>query len=133
MAGNLLNAHRTRALRIIVADDDHDSVLALTMVLRDEGHEVRGVHDGEQVLRALKDFAADALLLDIGMPGFSGWQIARKVREHYGARRGPLLIGISGQYKHGADRVLAELIGFDHYLTKPYEPSDLLRLLAPLR
>ena len=45
----------------------------------------------------------------------------------------PLLIGISGEYKQGADKVLAQILGFHHYLVKPYAPADLLALLAPLR
>jgi DNA-binding response OmpR family regulator len=122
-----------RALRIIVADDDHDTVLTLMMVLKHEGHEVRGVYNGPQVLSALADFEADAILLDIAMPELSGWEVARRIRERYGSKRGPLLIGISGQYKQAVDKILSDIIGFDHYLTKPYEPSDVLRFIAPLR
>ena len=123
-----------RSLRIVVADDDRDAVLTLMMVLRHEGHEVVGVHNGQQVLSTLKKFDADALLLDIAMPGLSGWEVAAKVRERYGPPpQGPLLIGISGKYKQGSDKILSEVVGFDHHLVKPYQPSDLLRLLAPLR
>lgn len=122
-----------RPLRIIVADDDRDTVLTLMIVLRHEGHEVLGVHDGLQVLSALDRFEAQAIVLDISMPGLSGWEIARTIRERYGAKRGPLLIGVSGKYKESADKLASQAAGFDHYLVKPYEPSDVLRLLAPLR
>ena len=123
-----------RRLRVVVADDDRDAVLTLMMVLRHEGHEVIGVHSGQQVLSTLRKFDADSLLLDIAMPGLSGWEVAGKVRARYGPPpQGPLLIGISGKYKQGSDKVLSELVGFDHYLVKPYEPSDVLKLLAPLR
>lgn len=122
-----------RPLRIVVADDDRDAVLTLMIVLRHEGHEVLGVHSGPQVLSALDRFQADAIVLDISMPGISGWEIARNVKERYGAKRGPLLIGISGKYKETADRLASQAAGFDHYLVKPCEPSDVLRLLAPLR
>ena len=119
-----------RALRILVADDDRDSVLTLTMLLREEGHEVRGVYSGRQVMGQVLDFDPDVVLLDIAMPELSGWEVARTIRARRGADR-PLLIGISGEYKQGADKVLAQILGFNHYLLKPYAPSDLLALLAP--
>ena len=121
-----------RALRVLVADDDRDSVLTLTMLLRDEGHEVRGVYSGRQVMDHVLDFDPDVVLLDIAMPELSGWEVARTIRARRGAER-PLLIGISGEYKQGADRVLAQILGFNHYLLKPYAPADLLGLLAPSR
>jgi len=122
-----------RSLRIIIADDDRDTVLTLMMVLRHEGDDVRGVHDGKQALSALRDFEADAVFLDISMPDLSGWEVARLIKQQYGANRGPLLIGISGKYKQNSDKLVASIVGFDHYLLKPYEASDVLRLLASLR
>jgi DNA-binding response OmpR family regulator len=121
-----------RALRIVVADDDRDATLTLMMLLREEGHEVRAVHSGRQVMAAVLDFAPDAVLLDIAMPGLSGWEVARTIKERRG-KFSPMLIGISGEYKQGVDKILSELIGFDHYLLKPYDPNVLLALLAPLR
>jgi len=121
-----------RALRIVIADDDRDSVLTLVMLLREEGHDVRGVYSGRQVMGQVIDFDPDVVLLDIAMPELSGWEVARTIRAQRGAER-PLLIGISGEYKQGADRVLAQILGFHHYLVKPYAPADLLALLDPLR
>ena len=120
-----------RALRIIVVDDDRDMVLSLMMLLREEGHEVRGLHAGKQVLRAVNEFNPDAVLLDIALPELSGWEVARAIRARLGRR--PILIGISGEYKHSVDKILSEVVGFDHYLVKPYDPSALLALLEPLR
>jgi DNA-binding response OmpR family regulator len=120
-----------RPLRLVVADDDLDTVLTLMMVLRDEGHEVRGVHAPAQVLNVINQFDPDAVFLDIGMPGLSGWELARRIRERL-ARR-PMLIGISGQYRDGADRILAQIVGFDHYVLKPYDTPALLELLEPLK
>ena len=91
-----------RALRILIADDDRDTVLTLMMVLRDEGHEVRGVHSGNQVLDAIRDFDPDAVVLDIHLPGKSGWELASTIQGRRSPRR-PLLIGISGKYRQGAD------------------------------
>jgi DNA-binding response OmpR family regulator len=125
-------AKAPRPLRIIVADDDRDAVLTLAMVLRDEGHDVRGLYRAEDVLRAIKDFEADAVFLDIAMPGMNGYEAARKINEQYGDRR-PLLVAITGVYKQSVDRILSQMVGFDHHLVKPYLPSDIFKLLAPLK
>jgi DNA-binding response OmpR family regulator len=117
-------------LRILVADDERDTVLTLMMVLRDEGHDVRGVYKGSDVLIAVNAFDPDAVLLDINMPGLSGYEVARLIRSKYGDSR-PLLIAIS-VHKQGADRVLAEIVGFNHHIAKPYDTGSLLALLAPL-
>jgi DNA-binding response OmpR family regulator len=120
-----------RALRILVADDDRDAVLTLMMVLRDEGHDVRGVYRGSDVLIAVNAFDPDAVLVDIKMPGLSGYEVARLIRSKHGDSR-PLLIAISGVYTQGSDRALAEIVGFNHHVAKPYDIGALLALLAPL-
>ena len=120
-----------RSLRVLIADDDRDSVLTLMMLLRHEGHEVRGVYTGNQAIASIRGFEPDAVLLDIALPELSGWEVARAIRNRQG--RQPLLIGISGEYKNGSDRILSEILGFDHYLVKPYAPADLLALLEPLK
>ena len=121
-----------RSLRIIVADDDRDSVLTLMMVLRHEGHEVQGVYKGGDVLKALQEFEPDAAFVDVYMPDISGYEVARAIRSTRAGEK-MLLVAISGVYRSGAHAVLGTRAGFDHYLTKPYQPSDVLRILAPLR
>ena len=121
-----------RPLRILVADDDRDSVLTLMMVLRHGGHEARGVYKGADVVKAIEDFQPDAAFIDISMPDLSGYEVARRIREQRGGDK-ILLIAISGIYRKHLDVLLGTIAGFDHYLTKPYQPSDLLRLIAPLR
>ena len=113
---------------MLVADDDRDTVLSLIMLLREEGHEVRGVHAGRQVMGAILDFDPDVVLLDIALPDISGWEVARFIRERRGRER-PKIIGITGEYRLGSDRILSQILGFDHYLLKPYDPSVLLALL----
>lgn len=120
-----------RPLRIVVVDDDPDSVLTLSMLLRDEGHDIREVYSGRHVMGSVIDFDPDVVVLDIGLPGLTGWEVAREIRRRCGNNR-PTLIGISGEYREGADRVLSQILGFDHYLVKPYAPADLLKLLAQL-
>jgi DNA-binding response OmpR family regulator len=107
-----------KELRILIADDDRDAVLTLMTLLRDEGHDVRGVYKGRQALDAVASFDPDVVLLDIAMPELSGWEVARTIKERY--RKHPLIVGISGEYKSRSDSILSEIIGFDHYLTKPY-------------
>ena len=116
-------------LRVLVADDEHDTVLTLMELLREEGHETRGVYQGTDVMAAMDAFDPDAVLLDISMPGMSGWEVARAIRAEYGEKR-PLLIAISGVYKLAADQILGKLAGFNHYIAKPYDPSVLLALLG---
>ena len=122
-------AKAPRPLRIIVVDDDPDSVLTLSMLLRDEGHEIREIYSGRLVMGTVIDFDPDVVVLDIGLPGLSGWEVAREIRRRCGNDR-PILIGVSGEYREGADRVLSQILGFDHYLVKPYAPADLLKLLS---
>jgi DNA-binding response OmpR family regulator len=120
-----------RSLRIIVADDEKDTVTTLKAILDDEGHDVVGVHSGSQVLGALREFRPDVLILDIAMPDISGFVLARRIRAEFGAVH-PMLIAISGLYNKGPDKVLAQAVGFDHHLAKPCHPAELLALLAPL-
>jgi CheY-like chemotaxis protein len=117
-------------LRILVADDDTDAVHSLTALLRREGYQVRGVHRGAEVLQAIFHFAPDVVLLDIGMPQMTGYEVARALRERYGSAR-PALIAVTGRAGE-ADRQQARAAGFEHHVAKPYDPAALLRLIAEL-
>jgi CheY-like chemotaxis protein len=108
-------ARARRRLRILIADDERDQVATLAAILNDEGHDVREVYRGTEVLR---------------MTGMTGYDVAREVREHYDKTR-PLLIAVTG-WKKPSDRILARLAGFDHHLAKPFESQQLLELLEPL-
>ena len=124
-AGTPLQA---RALRVLLADDDRDATLSLATLLRLEGYEVRHVYDGGTTLDAAREFEPDVILLDIGMPKVSGYDVARALRERYG-KQGPVLIALTG-WKQASDRILAMLAGFDHHVAKPYEPAALLALIG---
>jgi DNA-binding response OmpR family regulator len=124
------HAPAKKQLRVLIADDDRDMVATLAAILNDEGHQVREVYRGTEVMRLLEEFDPDVALIDIGMPGMSGYDVAREVRHRYGKLR-PLLIAITGWQKP-SDRILAKLVGFDHHLAKPFEAKELLDLLEPL-
>jgi DNA-binding response OmpR family regulator len=123
------NLRMGRMLRVVIADDDVDAVRTLEALLRDEGHAVLGVTGGKQALKAIGEFGADVVLLDIGMPDMNGYAVVEELRKAYGGAR-PALIAITGR-ADPADRLVARMVGFDHYLSKPYDPGELLRLLGP--
>ena len=120
----------TRKLRIVVADDDRDAVLMLSTLLQHEGHDVLEVYRGDAVLNMVRRYNPDAVLLDIGMPGLTGFEIARELREHF-RNDCPLLVAVTA-WSQSSARELGKLSGFHHYLVKPYAAEQLLELLAPL-
>lgn len=115
-----------RSLRILVADDDRDEVAMLVALLRDEGHEVRGVYDGKAVAPAARLFDPEVYLIDIAMPRMTGYDVARAIREEYG--RAPVLIAVTASARV-TDRLAATLAGFDHHVAKPFDPQALIELL----
>jgi DNA-binding response OmpR family regulator len=121
-----------RALRVLVADDDADTVHTLTALLELEGHVVRAVHTGADVLPAVPSFRPDAIILDISIPGLSGYAVAQAVRHSFIDMRRPLMIAISGMWKQAGDRLVAQQVGFDHYLVKPCDPREVVQLLDAL-
>lgn len=98
-------------------------------MLEDEGHEVRKAHSAEQVREALADWTPDAVVLDIAMPGMSGYELGRALRLTEKGRDA-LLVGITGKYPREADRLRAAPIGFDHYFVKPVAPVEIVSVLA---
>ncbi|MGQ0545532.1 MAG: response regulator [Betaproteobacteria bacterium] len=120
----------SRPLRILIADDERDTVSTLSELLRLEGHEVRESFNGREALDAEASFAPDVVLLDIGMPQITGYEAARRIRERHGAAggRGPMLIAITC-YQQPSDRILAELVGFDRHLGKPFDPRVLVDIV----
>jgi DNA-binding response OmpR family regulator len=133
-AGPTGERRRSRqTLRILVVDDDRDTVEALSMVLRAENHVVHGAYSGKEVLPAARILRPDAIILDISVPGMSGYAVAQEIRNTFLDARRPLLIALSGLWKEPSDRMLAQQVGFDHHLVKPCDTAELLALLEPLR
>jgi DNA-binding response OmpR family regulator len=121
-----------RPLLVLVADDDRDTVITLAEILRGEGHEVTTALRGDEVLEVARLLRPDAIILDINMPGMSGYAVARQLREQHGGR-GPFLIAISGVWTKDPEKLLGLAVGFDEYLIKPCDPQKIVRLLEPLR
>ncbi len=111
---------------IIVADDNVDALQTLAMLLEMEGHRVRTANDGMQALALMHERVPDVMLLDIGMPGMNGYEVAQRVRE---AGEHVTLIALTG-WGQPSDRAHASEAGFDHHLTKPVEFPELEKLLT---
>jgi signal transduction histidine kinase/CheY-like chemotaxis protein len=111
--------------RMLIADDNVDAAESLAMLLRLDGHEVQIAHDGEGALRAFNSGNVDVALLDIGMPGMSGHEVAARMRKQ---DRTVLLIAITG-WGQAHDRAKAQEAGFDHHLTKPVDYEQLAGLI----
>ena len=114
-------------LRILVVEDQADTAATLALVLRREGHEVQVAPDGPAAVGAVRIEPPDVILLDIGLPSMSGWEVAKWVTEQPAEKR-PLLVAVTG---HGQEEDCrrSEEAGIDLHLVKPVDPADLLRLL----
>ncbi len=82
-------------------------------------------------MSTVRRFEPDAVILDIAMPGMSGYDIVKAIRTQFITYR-PVVIAISGIYRKPMDVLLSQAAGFDHHLTKPVHPDEILNLLAPL-
>jgi CheY-like chemotaxis protein len=112
---------------VLLADDNVDAADTMSAVLEMSGHRVRTVYSGPQVLEAAPDFAPDVMLLDIGMPGMSGYELARQLRAD--ARyANTVLVALTG-WGSETDKSQAVEAGFDHHLTKPVNHEALELLL----
>jgi CheY-like chemotaxis protein len=118
-----------RALRVLVVDDNKDAAETLAMLLETLGHEVQVVHDPLHALEAARGAPFDACILDIGLPGMSGYELAGRLRGSSGAKAATF-IALTG-YGSADDRQRGDEAGFDHDLVKPADANDLVRLLQP--
>ncbi len=116
--------------RILVVDDNADAASSMAMLLRLTGHEVEVVHSGQAALQAARGLKPHIVLLDIGLPGMDGNEVARRLRREPDVEDA-LLVAVSG-YGKEEDRSRAWEAGFDHYFTKPLDLKALDDLLAGL-
>jgi signal transduction histidine kinase/ActR/RegA family two-component response regulator len=114
--------------RILVVDDNVDAAQTLAQLLTVEGHEVRVAHDGPMALSLAEQGATDVFILDIGLPGMDGMEVARRLRT-MPAYRNAMLIALTG-YGQSTDRQKSAEARFDHHLVKPADVLVLQNLLA---
>ena len=120
-------AELTRGHRVLIADDNRDGAESLGMLLELSGHEIILAHTGPDAFKLCAEHRPRIGILDIGMPGMSGFEVAQRIRAApWGGET--VLIAVTG-YGHDNDRAKAQAAGFDHHLTKPVDPSDLETLI----
>jgi two-component system CheB/CheR fusion protein len=117
--------------RVLIVDDNEDAANSLAMILKLGGHETASVYTAVDALQRAADFRPDVVLLDIGLPGMDGYEVAQKMRELPGLRD-IRLVAVTG-YGRSDDRLRARDAGFDDHLTKPVEFAVLERTLAGIR
>jgi PAS domain S-box-containing protein len=128
--GRTLDAAQPAGRRILVVDDSKDSAMSLAMLLRIMGNEVRTAADGPSALVLAPAFRPDVVLLDIGMPGMSGYEVARRMRQ-MPELKPAVLVAQTGWGQQEDLRRSAEC-GFAAHLVKPIDPAALEELLRKL-
>ena len=113
--------------RVLIVEDNVDAAETLATVLELWGHEVRVAFDGAQGILLAKEFAPDIVLVDIGLPGMDGFDVARELRSHQMPHLH--LVALTG-YGADADRARGVAAGFDSYLVKPPPMEALVEILA---
>jgi CheY-like chemotaxis protein len=116
-------------LKILLADDNADQLLTLSVLLEGEGFDVRAASRAEDILPLAASFRPHVCLLDIGMPGRDGYATARELRAAYGAEQ--TLIAVTA-YANERDRAKAREAGFDRHVAKPFATDELTDLIASL-
>jgi PAS domain S-box-containing protein len=117
-----------RPLRVLVVDDNVDTVLSFSMLLRASGHDVQTAHDGLKAVQAAIDYHPDIVLLDIGLPGLNGYEVAKQLRAHPDLKH-VVLVALTG-YGQDSDRQTSSAAGFTHHLVKPARFEELQKILA---
>jgi two-component system CheB/CheR fusion protein len=117
---------RSEVRKALVVEDNADSAAVISKYLSTLDYAVEVARNGTEALSVAASFAPDVVLIDIGLPGIDGWQVARALRSASGAKA--LLIAVTGR---SADKDLLESreAGFDHHLTKPLDYDALRSML----
>jgi PAS domain S-box-containing protein len=114
--------------RVLLVEDNTSSAAAMARLLQAVGHEVQVSHDGVHALELSQKFKPEVVLLDIGLPGMNGFEVAQRLRQHANSHD-LMLVALSG-YSEESHRRRARESGFDHYLIKPVSIRDLQALFA---
>jgi DNA-binding NarL/FixJ family response regulator len=109
---------------VLIADDDEPIRLLLATALDAEGCTVVTAERGDAVVPLVRRFRPDAVVLDVAMPGLSGYEVCHRLREEFG--EGLSIVLLSGFRTDGIDRVAGLLLGADDYVVKPFDPNELI-------
>lgn len=114
-------------LRVLVVDDNKDAADALVALLSVQGYRAGAAYSGASAIREADAVRPDVVLLDIGMPETTGFDVARALRDYKRAPK-PVIVAVTGAAEP-SDKLAARMAGFDHYLVKPVEIGALVALL----
>jgi CheY-like chemotaxis protein len=117
-------------IRVLIADDNRDAVMVLSILLRSEGYDVRLAQGGKEALAQAAEFHPHVALLDLEMPDYSGFRVARELSRGWDGES-PILVAVTACTETEA-RERAQVSGFDHFVSKPYNYQAMLKLLASL-
>jgi CheY-like chemotaxis protein len=118
-------------LSILVVEDEDDSAKSLAELLTLGGHSVRIASSGPEALQQTHDATPDVVLLDIGLPGMDGWEVARRLRDQSKDKQ-PFVVAVTG-YETTDDQWRSADAGIDLHLVKPVDPANLTGLLSWVR
>jgi len=110
--------------RILIVDDEPNIILALELLMKKEGYEVRSVSDGEGALQAARDFRPDLILLDIMMPKLDGYEVCQRIRSDAGLKNISIIMLTAKGREIEREKGLA--LGADHYITKPFSTRQVV-------
>jgi CheY-like chemotaxis protein len=116
--------------RVLIVDDNKDAADTLAQLLQLEGHETQAAYSSREALENAQKFGPDIMLLDIGLPGMNGYEVAKALRSQPGANH-LCLIAVTG-YGRPIDREFALTAGFDDHLMKPLDIAALRRAMEEL-
>ncbi len=117
-----------RPLRVLVVDDNRDTVESFAMLLRAAGHDVQPAYDGATAVQSALDYQPDLVLLDIGLPGLNGFEVARRIRR-LAVLKDVVLVAMTG-YGQESDLKASQQAGFNHHLVKPASLTELQQILT---
>jgi CheY-like chemotaxis protein len=117
-------------VRVLIADDNRDAVMVLSILLRSEGYDVRLAQGGKEALAQAAEFHPHVALLDLEMPDCNGFQVAEELARSSNGDA-PILVAVTASTEAAA-REKAHISGFQHFVSKPYNHQAMLRLLASL-
>jgi two-component system CheB/CheR fusion protein len=121
---------RQKAARVLLVEDNPDVAEGLAMLLEVLGHRVRAVYDGVAAMDAARANIPDVMLVDIGLPGIDGYEVARRVRRDPDLKH-IVLVALTG-YGRDEDKKQAMAAGFDYHIVKPVSPDALHGLMTRL-